>query len=135
MAKKRRKIKLHGPNPKPLTPTYDDELAKRCVDLLNNMYEIDPVAAEAFVKVRFPINERLANHPVIQSIVTHNGFFTSMLGFLNGLCGVDRNGQGFISARFADDSTQSLIGFCLNSGVENDATTENPGECILRPGT
>ena len=79
------------------------------IGLLNEVFRLDPVAANAFVENRSPCNEAIADHPTIQ-VVTRDGVpHFGPLGLLNGLFGVDERGYGPIASYY--DDLGKLTGF------------------------
>jgi len=89
------------------------------VDLLNDCFKRDPQAINALIANRVLCNGALADHPTVQvRMETHEGGYTyrvGLLGMLNGIFGVDDDGQGAI-VMYIDDAGK-LIGF----GVMEDA--------------
>lgn len=72
--------------------TVDLELAKRMVDYLNELLELDRPAIALLTSNRMSCNDKLADHPSCQVMLQHDGFHVGMLGVLNGLCGIDNDG-------------------------------------------
>ena len=92
----------------------DYELAQHIVDVLNDMVATDKSAVAALIANRVPCNAGLADHPTVQVSVQHDGFHVGLLGLLNGLCGVKRNGRGPIEAVFSlprPDAWANLLKF------------------------
>src|ERR1700733_4485439 len=76
----------------------DERITDRCVELLNEALAMDAQAVTTIVGKRVGCNRTLAEHPTIQC---RADLSLSVLGFLNGLCGVfdsgPRRGQGPIT--------------------------------------
>lgn len=76
--------------------------------VLNEIYRLDPDAAEKLVSTRFECNENIINHP---TIVCDNGK-VGMLGVINGILGKeDPCGSGVAVIR--DVETKKIQGFQL----------------------
>ena len=90
----------------------DRELAKRIVDYLNELLELDPQAVDAMVKVRIPCKETLVHHPTCQTSAHYDGHRVGLLSVLNGLCGVNRDGSSAIAVIGRMDSPDT-VGFTL----------------------
>ena len=96
--------------------SVDAELADRCIDLLNEILDLDPLAIEALINRRVPVNADLADHPTIQvgPMKKDGPPLMGLLGVLNGLCGVyeeePKIGQGMICAVY-DDAFSELLCF------------------------
>ncbi len=86
--------------------------AAQAVDLLNQLYALDPRTMSRLVKYRALCNRALADHPTVQVLKQRHGYYVGMIGVLNGIFGSRPDGLGFIAAKF-DDDTQRLLGFCL----------------------
>lgn len=69
---------------------------KHAIDLLNSLLNADPDAANELFHHRVNCNDDLSDHPTIQ--VSAETKTVSILGVLNGLFGVDKDGGGIISA-------------------------------------
>jgi len=66
------------------------------VDLLNEYLKLDPKGAELLVSTRIPCNEKITDHPTIQTFYLTVG----LIDFLNGLFGIGKKGSGPIVACF-----------------------------------
>lgn len=66
------------------------------IDLLNEILNVDPEALNELITGRVSCNVGLADHPTVQVGLTGDGFEVGMLGFLNGLFGVNNKGYGAI---------------------------------------
>lgn len=75
----------------------DIALAQKIVDLLNEIIKQDPDAMSALIAARVPCSESLADHPTVQVGETDTGYKVGILGILNGLCGTDSKGRGFVA--------------------------------------
>lgn len=85
-----------------LQAPVDGDLASRIVGYLNELVRLDTPAVAALIANRVPCNDGLANHPTCQVLSQHGGFLVGMLGVLNGLCGIDSQGNGPIRAVFEE---------------------------------
>ena len=72
------------------------------IALLNEMVALDKPAIAALVANRVPCNEALADHPSIQVGVQNDGYHVGLLGVINGMFGVNDEGQGAICVEFKD---------------------------------
>lgn len=69
--------------------------------LLNDMNRLDSKATYALlIKAQVPCNKAICDHPTIQVIPDMNGQTgqLTLLGFLNGLFGINKNGFGCLQA-------------------------------------
>lgn len=106
----------------------DMELAQRFVDFLNELVEIDRPAVASLIANRVPCNRELADHPTVQAGVRSDGFTVGLLGLINGLCGIDQNGQGPVAAIYEYDpegQIDRLQKFTINTNLEQ-GRAENP---------
>lgn len=64
-------------------------LASQVVDLLNDLYRLDPDAMHDLIETRVRCNSLLAAHPTVpaQAPEDGDGGLVGILGLLNGLCG------------------------------------------------
>lgn len=83
--------------------------ADDAIRLLNEAFAADPVAMEVLMGVRVRVNEAMQNHPTIQVGADNTLGF---IGLLNGIFGVDENGNGRL-AWIVLDPPGRLDGFCL----------------------
>ena len=85
----------------------DLRFAQRCVDLLNEMIEVDPGAVNELVNARVRCNDRLADHPSVQVGASGEAYEVGLIGVLNGLCGAydsgPRQGWGAVAVIFGAD--------------------------------
>lgn len=72
----------------------DIGLALRIIDLMNDLHQRDPSAIDTLMRFRVMANDALGDHPTVQVAAESNGCSLSILGILNGLCGVDARGYG-----------------------------------------
>jgi hypothetical protein len=79
----------------------DERITDRCIELLNEALAMDAQAVTAIVGQRVRCNQTLAEHPTIQC---RADLSFSVLGLLNGICGVfddgPQKGRGPITAVF-----------------------------------
>jgi hypothetical protein len=88
----------------------DEALARRVLDLLNEVHALDPAAVNALVNHRVPCNAALVDHPTVQCGKSADSFTVGLIGLLNGLVGVDAEGNGAI-ASMVDTETGTVTGF------------------------
>lgn len=69
---------------------------------LNELIAIDKPAVAALLANRVPCNKHLAEHPTVQVSAQHGGYHVGMMGIINGLFGVNRQGFGRIRFVFED---------------------------------
>lgn len=84
------------------------------VDVLNRIHAADPLVLDQLVSARVSCNQALADDPTVQvggfnaegEPVRSDGpavaYQVGLLGILNGIFGVQENGQGYIAAVFAN---------------------------------
>lgn len=89
----------------------NEKLADQCIDLLNEALRLDQEALSVLFSFRPKCNSDLASHPTIQC----DPDSVSVLGLLNGLCGVfaegRRKGWGPITAVIENPSDPKIIRF------------------------
>lgn len=65
---------------------------KQIVDLLNELFELDPKAIEALVLNKVPCNKKLADHPTV-TVTSRPGkrdyHMVGLVGILNGISNLD----------------------------------------------
>lgn len=80
-------------------PTINPDLI---IEYLNSLIVLDGSAISQLIDFRVQTNNILANHETVQ--VLQKGteespeYYIGLLGILNGLCGIDEDGWGFIVA-------------------------------------
>lgn len=82
------------------------------VEVLNQALESDPKAISTMMAQRFDCNRALTEHPTIQTGEHDLG----VMGLINGLFGVDKDGRGFIAGIWETDQNNGLdrlVGFKL----------------------
>ena len=68
------------------------------VDYLNDLLKTDHKAIQAMFNERFRVSKALANHPTMQVISYREVYFSAgIIGLLNGMFGVDDNGDGSLA--------------------------------------
>jgi hypothetical protein len=82
--------------------------AQDACNLLNDFLKLDPKSAQALTLHHEKCNQKVANHPTIQ--VAKHGKSTisqvGLLGIINGMFGVRKDGMGPICCEFNDKSTK-----------------------------
>ncbi len=86
----------------------DIKTANKIVEFLNDLLEYDRAAVAALVAGRVICNQKMADHPTVQVHSQKDGFHIGLLGILNGLCGIKKNGYGLIVAHFGNDPKSSF---------------------------
>ncbi len=82
------------------------------VEVLNQALESDPKVINTIMTQRFDCNKALTEHPTIQTGERDLG----VMGLINGLFGVDKDGYGFIAGIWETDQNNGLdrlVGFKL----------------------
>ena len=81
------------------------------IAFLNSLVDIDANAMDGLFGCRAPCNDAMLNHPTVQVNKSEsiNICDVSILGILNGYCGIDENNYGPITACY--DNNNKLIGF------------------------
>ena len=77
---------------------------EKLVAFLNELIAIDPEAMTNLFKYRTKCNNALTEHPTVQ---VGNGT-VSLVGIINGLCGINENGWGYIATNFKQDPEGNL---------------------------
>lgn len=99
-----------GPAPEMLDKRFEVTV-ETVVELLNEALRMDQLAVTDLVSERITVNKQLALHPTIQCVETGRGRFEmGLLGFLNGLFGVDEEKHGAIKA-VIDPKTSLVLRF------------------------
>lgn len=86
------------------------------VEVLNQALERDPKAISTMMTQRFNCNRALAEHPTIQVSEKEGSHTIGIMGLINGLFGVDKDGHGFIAGIWEIDQNNGLdrlVGFKL----------------------
>lgn len=111
----------------------DYELAQRVADYLNELLKIDPAAIEALFEVKVPCRKEIKLGLPIRE--TESGDYLTLLGLLNGLCGITENElTGILSgwredpARAGRRSNDCLTGFRVYRLSSCRTAAENPPE-------
>jgi hypothetical protein len=101
--------------------TVDDAIA-----ILNHALYLDFDAFQNLVERRVACNADLADHPTIQVATTpeRDRFAVGLLGVLNGLFGVDANGDGPITGVYSEDN--ELLRFDRTDRVAHLVTAQDP---------
>lgn len=89
----------------------DRELAARIVELLNDLLSLDPAAINMLFRHRVQCNTNTRDHPTVQVLKTKFCDALGILGVLNGLCGVDKEGWGLVTAVYNDDKCTDIERF------------------------
>ncbi len=119
--------------------------AEQAVKILNEAFAIEGKQLDLILCTGSRVSEELANHPTIQCSISGyadrrefiNGdiiatgerdpiYKMSFIGLLNGIFGVDANGQGSI-ARIIEDG--ELKGFCINTNLAPNAEPDSIRYC------
>lgn len=122
--------------------------AEQAVKTLNEAFQADPEAIRRMIGSTVTVNEQIAHHPTIQvgqkkkpgrTMIGPDGIFElpsyetvstlGVIGLLNGIFGIDENGQGPI-ARIVEDG--ELKGFCINTNLKPDSKPERFCQCCDR---
>lgn len=89
------------------------------IDFLNSIIDIDPDALNKLIYSRVSCNEQLSKHHSIQILDDgSSNYSVGLLGILNGLCGKDENGSGFIVAR-VNDRNDTIVSFVNSKDIKN----------------
>lgn len=100
-------------------------LAKRIVNFMNELLQLDRNAIVNLINTRMVCNKELAEHPTVQ--VTGQGDdVVGILGVLNGLCGIYDNGFGAIAV-----VTDNIKGIQKFSVIVPDKDTGDMKEIVL----
>lgn len=86
------------------------------VEVLNQALESDPKAISTMMTQRFDCNRALTEHPTIQVSEKEGRRTIGVMGLINGLFGVDKDGYGFIAGIWETDQNNGLdrlVGFKL----------------------
>ncbi len=75
------------------------------IDFLNQLVVLDRDAVSALINTRVPCNKQFSEHETVQVLAGENETYSvGLLGILNGLCGKDENGWGFIVAEINQEN-------------------------------
>jgi hypothetical protein len=96
------------------------QLAHHIIQLMNSALILDREAIDALVKRRVVCNADLAQHPTIQVRTGSAAPTLGLVGLLNGIVGVDEQGNGYIAADF-DSATDKLLWFSLNHNLHKSS--------------
>jgi len=96
------------------------------IEFLNEIHKLDSEVLEKLIDFRVPVNEKLAWHETVQ--VVNDGteevptYKVGLLGIINGLCGIDEDGYGLVTANFEFDQTshkEKLVGFMNRKNIKS----------------
>lgn len=83
------------------------------IEYLNSLVTLDQEAMSRLIEIRTPCNDKLTNHETVQvleEIIDNKPEYkVGLLGILNGMCGIDEDGCGFVMA--VCDGDNNLIKF------------------------
>jgi hypothetical protein len=85
---------------------------EQIINFLNHLVVLDRDAVSALINTRVPCNKQFSEHETVQVLAGENETHSvGLLGILNGLCGKDENGWGFIVAEVdeKDDKVERFI--------------------------
>ncbi len=91
----------------------DRELAKRIVDFLNELLELEPDTVHQLITHQFRCGGEFAQHPSVQVWAPNEAQpypRVTLLGLLNGLAGADADGRGAVAAQFDNQETDPELG-------------------------
>jgi hypothetical protein len=83
------------------------------IDFLNKINDLDPSVLPALIAYRVPCNEELGEHPTVQTGKTEDGYEVGILGILNGLFGVKKDGWDYIAAYYKDKEFKEIERFAI----------------------
>lgn len=127
--------------------------AEQAVKILNEAFQADPEAIRRMIYSPVTVNDQIANHPTIQvgqkkkpgrTAIGPDGIFElpsnetvstlGVIGLLNGIFGIDENGQGPIASLYDiyPDGKEVLAGFCINMNLKPDSEPLNIRYCQRR---
>ena len=86
------------------------EKAKELVKFLNEAFKIDPKSVEMLFSFRVPCNKEMLDHPTVQVGTLGNSDFYvyGIIGLLNGFCGANRNGWGYVGIDYDGDKMKGF---------------------------
>lgn len=97
--------------------------AKDVVDLLNELFALDPKAISALFCARFACNKTIAEHPTVIVKNEADGCSLGMLGIINGLL-LERVGGPGPVGRMLKEGSEETTGFAL---TEEFVSEDNEG--------
>ena len=109
----------------------DNTLAQKIVDLLNELIKQDPDAMSALISARVPCGELLADHPTVQVGETDTGYEVGLLGILNGLCGADSKGRGFVAVTVEEGGRVTGATLLIDRIIDEDEDGESIDGSVL----
>jgi hypothetical protein len=80
------------------------------IQVLNDALKADPLSMKILFSTRVPINKDLSDHPTIQTRDVDGAYSLSILGLINGLFGIQKDGWGHI-AMMVDFDSGDILGF------------------------
>ena len=93
--------------------------SKVICDLLNNLFSLDPKAAESLVNHRVECNEAFlaSDVPFVCSRSSNGVISMGIIGFLNAMASTN---SGVVAAIYSDDTCKRLLGFTVIGCKECD---------------
>lgn len=77
-------------------------------NLLNEFFKLDPKSAMALTLHHEKCNQKIIDHPSIIVAEHKNGAGIGLLGIINGMFGVRKDGMGPICGEFNDNGTKII---------------------------
>jgi len=93
----------------------------KVVAFLNSLLNYDRAAVQSLCFKRVMCNEKLGEHPTVQTDLNVGMYSVGLIGILNGLFGVDSEGWGAIASE-VDDNGQ-IVKFIILEDRLNDVRT------------
>lgn len=77
--------------------------AIKAVQVLNEILRHEPDVIRELFALKFNVSKEVIDHPTIQFFETEGSYKLSVLGLINGLLGIRKDGYGYITAIYDGD--------------------------------
>lgn len=94
----------------PAAPEPDEDLARRICNFMNELLELDSEAVLDLCNHRVPCNQDMADHETVQVVSKTNKYNVGLIGILNGICGIYKDGWGPICALYHENGAVIRFG-------------------------
>lgn len=82
------------------------------LDFLNSLMEVDPATMNSIFSARFQCNDAMLNHPTVQcGRLSETIGEVGVIGILNGLFGIDKEGWGVFAMSMENDRPSVITAF------------------------
>ena len=111
---------LRGQEASESLATPDEDLARKICNFMNELLELDSKAVLDLCNNRVPCNQDVADHGTVQVIVSKtNKYKVGLIGILNGICGIYKDGWGPICVLYHKNGSVIRFGLTKEERVND----------------